>query len=443
MYSVKVIFIALFLFLSFSNLLAQGDQKNIEKYWNYRERFLNGFISIGMERGESVPMHGLVPQGDCDFDFMIGFNNCNYAKPGNGILYFGDQLIVFGNYLAVLSLEIRNLKDAGHTYAQTAEELYYALKAIERIDRNAETYFGSKPELNGFMVRDDVPLDFHEKMGKARFKNRMGGDYSCVISDGGCDLDNVMDGSVMSQDQLVNLLFGYTFITELIPEIKHNNTILANLAKAQTHRIATFLTKNKWKIRTPDGKVPKNSWGGNTTAFSYVIAKTADRITGGKYQKSYQTGRSKRRGKMIFNTFNWAHGIQAERNLWMAYAAAVSSGSWNGKKLTKRALKADKYMYALAYAVLNNNPLEKPADRDGIKKMINSAPWDGPCYNTPGCKAPDGWKSHDRWVASDQKNGNPYKVHRDYNGLDFMLFYNLYHYLFKNRLPDYGMVPNQ
>ncbi len=430
-------FSILLLMINIPLVFSQTDAKNLEKYWQYRQRFLNGFMSIGEAPGESIPMHGLVPHGKCDSDYMIGFNNCNYSKPGKGIIYYGDELIVMGNYLAVLALEIRMLKDAGKSYQGAAEELFYALKAVERVDRAAETYFGAKPELNGFMVRDDVPLDFHLKNGKARFKQKDGSDYNCVISDGGCELDNIMNGSIMSQDQLINLFLGYTFVAELIPGLKYKGVHLSELAALQTHRIITFLAKNKWKIRTPDGQVPKNSWGGNAIAFSYPLAKTAERITRKKYKKSYQTGRSKRRGKMIFNTFNWAHGIQHERNLWMAFAIATSSDHWDAKRMAKRARKADKIMYALAYSVLNNEPLDKSISQKEIKKMIDSAPWDGPCVGTPGCTSPDGWKSHDRWIASDHKNGNPYQIHREYNGLDVMLFYNLYHYLFKEKLPKY------
>jgi len=33
----------------------------------------------------------------------------------------------------------------------------YAINAIERLDYNAESYFGGNNSLNGFFIRDDVP----------------------------------------------------------------------------------------------------------------------------------------------------------------------------------------------------------------------------------------------------------------------------------------------
>ncbi len=426
-------FLCIFIF----SVSAQSPEKDLEKYKKYRERFLNTFISIGDAPGESIPIMGVIPHTNCATDYFIQYNNCNYSKPGNGMLYFGDSGIQLGNYMAVLALEIRNLKDAGQDYKNSTKELFYALKAIERIDKAAEAYFNAPAKLDGFFVRDDVPLDFHLKDGKARFKLENGEDYSCVISDGGCELDNIMNGSVMSQDQVINLFFGYTFISELIPDVKHEGKKLSDLAAEQVDRITTFLSDNKWKIKTPDKQTPKNSWGGNTIAFSYSLAKTANRITKGKFKKDYQTSWSKRRGKIIFSTFNWAHGIQAERNLWMVFASISSTGLWNPKKMTKRVLKADKYMYALAYSVLNGHQNDKRINQADILNFIRTAPWNGPCMETPNCSAPDGWKSHDRWVASDQKNGNPYGIQRDYNGLDFMLFYNLYHFLYKDELPTY------
>ena len=212
---------------------------------------------------------------------------------------------------------------------------------------------------------------------------------------------------------------------------------MSELSALQVHRVASSLADNKWKIVAPNGKVPSAEWGGNTIAFSYAIAACAERLTKGKYRKKYQTGISKRRGKMILNTFNWAYDIQAERNNWMAFCAVIISGRWNAKKMAKRTTKSNREMYALAYAVINKTPLDSSIKKEQIEAILNTAPIDGPCINTPGCNAPKGWKNSNKWISGHGDDGNPYGLEREYNGTDYMLLYNLYHYLYKGALPRY------
>ena len=45
------------LLLCFQNLLpvcAQTEQENMERYWNYRDRYKKWFIKIGKDAGESI-----------------------------------------------------------------------------------------------------------------------------------------------------------------------------------------------------------------------------------------------------------------------------------------------------------------------------------------------------------------------------------------------------
>lgn len=417
---------------------AQTPKKNLEKYWSYRERFLKGFVRIGDNKGESIPAAGRVPHGNCGTDWFIKQDKCTYRK-GKGKMVWGDSTIELGNYISVLAMMIRNLKDAKQPYTEEAEELYYAIKAFERLDYNAETFFDKAPKIDGFFIRDDVPADFiyMNRSKKKNFKLKGEDGYSCLMSHGSCKLDNVMDGGVASMDQISNMFLGFSFVCSMIPEVKHGDVLLSDIAALQLHRVTSFLSKNNWKIVAPNGEIPTNAWGGNTISLCYPFAAAAERFTKGKYQKSYQTGRSKRRGKMIYNTFNWAHGIQAERNLWMAYIGAIVSGDWNAKKITKRAVKSNRQMYALAYCAINNQSLSRLIDRKELDKILNSAPIDGPCVDTPGCNAPNGWKSSDRWIHTTNVNGNPYGIQREYNGLDYMLIYNLYHYFYKDTLPRY------
>ncbi len=417
--------------------LAQSHGEYLAKYNAYRARFLNEFIDLGTEPGQSLPMAGRYPEANCEWDWFPKYNSCPPSK-GKGIAVWGDGGIEMGNYLMLLALEVRNLKEAGEKYSASVEELWLALKATERLDQNAETYFGLKGKLDGFFVRDDVPQDFLVKSdGKKRFKFKTGKELSCVVSDGSCDLEDFLDGSVMSQDQIMNLFFGLVFVSELVPLERHNNERLGDIASDIADRIAGFLVDNNWKIISPNGERPEHKWGGNATPFSFAIAGMAERITRGKKRKTYQNGASRRRGKVVFGTFNWAHGVQAENNLWMAYCGIVGMKKWNLKKLTRRAKKSHREMYSLAYSVLNGLPASDKISRKDIEAMLHSAPFSGPCNGTPGCEAPDGWKCSDRWVHAEDRNGSKHNINRDFNGMDYMILFNLYHYLYKPERNNY------
>jgi len=243
----------------------------------------------------------------------------------------------------------------------------------------------------------------------------------------------------MSQDQIVGLFFGFSFVNALMGEVTYGDTetTFGELASEVTHRIMNYCIESRWKLKGPNGEKISNRWGGDLRGFNNMLAKTSKRICGAKYRKSYQKGSSKNIGWAAAGSFDWGFGIQAERNQWMILALAVSTGKWNAKKMAKRSLKSDKVMYALAYSVVNNKPLHKRVKQEYLRSFLESAPLEGPCFGTLDCKAPDGWKSADRWLHANHKNGNKYGVHFEYTGLDYMLLYNLYHLLFKDDLEVY------
>ena len=43
--------------LLYATGFAQTDQKNLDKYWKFRESFKKDFIRIGKEQGESLTMN--------------------------------------------------------------------------------------------------------------------------------------------------------------------------------------------------------------------------------------------------------------------------------------------------------------------------------------------------------------------------------------------------
>ena len=111
---------------------SQSPQRNLEKYWHYRDRLRERFVVVSQD----VEEEGVnIPAGDI-FGDTISWSD------GNSIM---------SHYLALLSTELYLLKTNGQDYSQTLAELYYAMLALERLDLYSESHwrrFDGKLKLN-------------------------------------------------------------------------------------------------------------------------------------------------------------------------------------------------------------------------------------------------------------------------------------------------------
>lgn len=134
------LFFILLLSTAAGDIYAQTPQQNEEKYWEYRERLRNDFmIGIGPEMGMSTP--------------------ASARDTVTGILQWTDATMALGEYIGVLAMEYRILEGRAASTDETVEEMFYALYALNRLDYNAELFFGGTPSLNGFFMRDDIEED--------------------------------------------------------------------------------------------------------------------------------------------------------------------------------------------------------------------------------------------------------------------------------------------
>lgn len=156
----KKLIIKSFILLQFVSIYAIAQSSDYDlhnKYWYYKARFNNDFVSVGLNAGQSLPFN------------QRGFiDSYTYSVPSY-TLKTGDCSAQLGIYVAVLATEYRLLKDNGEHTDKVKHELFCALNAINRIDYNAEKIIGDHPKnpygtcspnLNGFFVRDDIPEDF-------------------------------------------------------------------------------------------------------------------------------------------------------------------------------------------------------------------------------------------------------------------------------------------
>lgn len=150
----STLLLVFFLAISTLPVLAQNTDADLQnKYWTYRHKLRTEFTKIGKFAGHSIPAEN------------ININKVCGEVPGQ--IQTGDATLNLGEYIAVLATEYRLLLDAKQDVRATANELYYALNAVQRVDEFAEVLFTedvNNAKGDGFFVRDDWPADMHRQI---------------------------------------------------------------------------------------------------------------------------------------------------------------------------------------------------------------------------------------------------------------------------------------
>jgi len=282
----KALYIYLLLLFGQGVVNAQSSQTNLTKYWWYRYQLVNDFMKIGDQCGESLPA-GRRNMSNWDIPDDL---------PNRPTIFmdWGDATVHLGQYMLVLATEYRLLHNSGQNTNRTLYEIYYALKAFDRIDLTAEArcrdfrktqfcdnIYPENNDLNGFFIRDDVPEGF-EARNHQHF-NRPG---SCIyVSGENSSIVSRMDGHVMangrrngvtwefayftlptsaplyptemSQDQLTEIYSGLAMLTYQLNEWEtYNGENLKDLAKHALLRATFYCHKNGWQIVNPLTGIP-------------------------------------------------------------------------------------------------------------------------------------------------------------------------------------------
>lgn len=155
--------------LGANSIFAQNNLLNESKYWMWRDRLVNDWMVpnftgdyVHKGRGIIFKDRGI---GECDY---YDYSTHSIIRIDGGF-DVSDEGFELGKYLIVLATEWRLLFNSGLPTEQTEAELYWALKTIDRLDYDAETYwsfFWSRGQevwggqRNGFMIRDDVRRNY-------------------------------------------------------------------------------------------------------------------------------------------------------------------------------------------------------------------------------------------------------------------------------------------
>lgn len=281
---------------------SQDFENNLHKYWKFRDRLRQDFVRIGSEKGQSIPAGAR----------SIGFAYSGAPSTSEGLspsrIYYTDATIYLGHYITVLATEYKLLNDASQPVESTLNELYFALAALNRLDKIAENYhlgvehIMSDSDLDGMMLRDDVPLNFHvnnysDDYSETFERNadiiRVHSDYNPLEVWG---TTNTLAGynydftarNISSQDQYYALFIALRSVHDLVGNITVQPTPssapmnLKTESKAIVNRMLDQIVrvedvgvnvKADFRLFRPDGTPIIGDNGGDLTAYAPFIIK--------------------------------------------------------------------------------------------------------------------------------------------------------------------------
>ena len=449
-------------------LFAQSEQENIDKYRHYRQRFNQYFIFVGDKPGESL---------------VVCTRNRNLTSK----LCFGQHGVHFGYYLGMLATEYQLLarNKQEQSAVSTLEELRSALLAYKEQMDKCEYYWDKEPCLDGFFIRENVPLDYLDTntiSGRNHYEyfNSELSSKNVFISDSGMmrGLTNGRPAYVnglyeisqkkepMSQDEAYGMMMGISLVAKCVPPLEEEAKYLFELISL--HLIGKNdcqnCHSNGYEIKKPDCNSVSESTGGVTAFFGYGIAAAASKVTGKNieyFQNTFDTEKYSymrqtylQTGKLKFTIGQnnmymlWkicGNGIPGsqEWNRSMASTLAAIGDSW-GKRTDKSLIKNSYWTkgtkphdWRTFYLSLWRFLHEKQPDskeKQMIRQELDSAPYEGP-YNFktnthPNNFAQGGWAYVYRYRATLAEQFEGSRFQGVFNGLDYMLMYNLYQLLY-------------
>lgn len=431
---------------------SQTPEDNLSKYWQYRNLYKKQFVFVGDNPGESIPFATMHPNEDISWNGTWDRQLECFPRPsGIGAITTGDATLQIGIYLGVLATEYALLKPLGYSTSGIEREIFYAIKAFERLDVSAESYFGN-PGANdpSFFLRDDVPFGFAtDNTENYWIRNLIAanpadslihvvkGDFTCANLS-----EEAKYPGVTSQDQVAHLSLGFTLIQRYLDdEAQFNGVGLKEYGRVVYRRLYDGFKANGFIAGKPV-QLP-NSWRLDYRSLiqaGYPFKRVINLFYGGN---EFNPGADRTNWLNLFlpgyllNTdkpYNAAMGF-----IWAAIGDAVNSENWLATETKKRHLE----LYALLHACIYNKNVGADLPEAHFRNLIDVAPCNIPCSYAPsGCPTPDNadWNAGYRWT-NNNRNSNQDWQRGFYNGIDYMLLYNLYHLKFNPGVDYYPPGP--
>lgn len=276
--NLRASFSVLMLLLPFMSTSQPLDWAAFNKYWGYRNRLVNDFLVRGLGPPSCDQPNGYSLPAEATF-----INNAD--------IQWSDATVDLGWYMGVLATEYQLLTAAGRPTESTLVELFYAMKAFERLDRKAERLFYpqngyvncSDYYLNGLFVRDDVGENSFLENNRFRDRYTVDGVFK-VESDYKNSNNGVLKKNVYpSQDQIAHLFMGFALVKKCLGSATYQGYNFRTNAMLFADKIASRLEGNDWVGRLENGEVYEH---GNTFLDEFTalgVARAAEKITGQSY----------------------------------------------------------------------------------------------------------------------------------------------------------------
>lgn len=468
-----------------------------EKYALLKQRFNRLFVHIGPAPGESIPAGRLYPKRDDETQ-----RRYNTLEFGDATIHLGWYLAVLATENHLLRQHgkptTQNVYELYHAL--------HALERLDRVSNIAWSYWPQhrnqalydtaaqrwvprypvSTEPDGFLLRDDVPPYFYQKFPAPQVE-LTSSDFTHHDNPQKYNTQNL--GGEESKDQLISMLFGLFFVHRYVAtDETYNGIALNEYGRRLTKTMVDFVRYERlnkvgsWKITNPEKNNENPRLGYDPILFSYPLAIMANEIVYGKpfnkhsvlqrlndWGKGYQNQASlltksvfvRLRESKVFLDKNHDWHI----NYYMIFMLASVSNVWsldlayetNSAEILRQRCSDEEAKGWLIYPLINEAlypSKEVPYEPAYVERELALYPAGGAYnyFNTPGDslgRYSRHWFSSNRFQSSNghyEGNAavdcNSY-FNGQYNGLDYMLLYNLYRLVYAGETAhtDYKAQP--
>ncbi len=483
------IFIGLFIFTITIPIYAQTEQANLAKYWKYRDRLRSKFIVVSenvMDYGVNIPASDIYYKSDSTKSYICWGDGNNNMSHYLSVLATELWLLKHNNkdytttlkelYFAMLALERLDV------YSES--NLRWKAFIGPWIENDYwEKQFVHLGDINGFMLRNDVTDNFWKKYGNHFDVNIFSSNFSAsntsfFMEENSQDvIEHTMEGlglvsKLIGKESVVNINCNFSDIyvkprltklgiltsksdINLSPDSIDFSLWAKDFVKRFIHYMQSDEVYRKhfggiipfsthWILMNPVTKKCVMEGSGSDSGVALIsngIIKAGEAITGEKL-RIYPSKVSDNLYNLAFK-YPWIFQLGREDNKTRSLAIHVRGN----KTFAKLRKLRDHYnphktghfpiyehfplMYLVSHNLnyseigLSNNDYN--SEKTLYQGLLNSAPINGPASN---CGIYD-WTSTSRCLWPENL-GKKSDQHIEYNGLDYMMLYNLYQIAFLN-----------
>lgn len=442
--------------LLLSSAICAQQAYPLENYKTLRARLLNRYLIPGDCHGCSLPASW-------------------YDSLNNQLVFEDETTRQLGWYIALLATEYHLLEQRGLPKEPALRELYFALGAINRLDRYAE-YLQCSPvsglswdhankqymresscwndtlkgNLNGYLIREDVPPGWHLQYEGDQPVRHGNGTGNWIVAD-----QFSKHPHPASQDQLYHLLFGLAFVCKLIPDVVQYNGLFLRMEARNIVKRFMQIFDPDFQIKNPvSNSLLDSDVGGNGKVYSFFLAVAANHLVNGieyPLSKSRQKENDQinpwfnataRNHKNLWSNFPgamWSGVSLASLNQIMAIMLLSVSNALNGFPENSTLLLLNKTasfinpeykIFQNAYSVLHDQRPDCGYRKAEMEAMLAAMDQTGPRrYTDPiSCRVISNpvWNRDCIFVQPRIAPCNDRSFEGHFNGIDYLLFHNLY-----------------